>query len=51
MIGLNRDWLEKELRKQHYNRVTQVILATVDSGNQLTVYGKTGQNVKRTPID
>lgn len=51
MIGLNRDWLEKELRRQHYNRVTQVILATVDSGNQLTVYGKTGQNVKRTPID
>lgn len=51
MIGLDQDWLQKELRKQHYNRISQVILATVDSGNVLTVYGKTGKNVRRTPID
>ncbi len=51
MIGLDQDWLQKELRKQHYNRISQVILATVDSDNVLTVYGKTGKNVRRTPID
>lgn len=51
MTGLNEEWLRKEMDKQRVKRLSDIILATVDSNNKLTVYQKTGKIVPETFID
>lgn len=51
MIGLNEEWLKKELAKQHIRKITDVILATVDGTNALSIYAKTRRVVKKTAVD
>ena len=38
-IGKDREWLQKQLKAQHY-KVNEVVLATCDCQDQLTVYPK-----------
>lgn len=49
--GLDESWLRRELNRQNTASVSDVILATVDPDRQLSVYPKTHQTVKKTPID
>lgn len=51
MLGLNEEWLRQELEKQRVSGIHDLILATVDTNNVLTVFEKTGREVKKTPID
>lgn len=49
--GKNDDWLKAELKKQKYNAVSEVFLATVDSAGALTVYRKGVQGARATVFD
>ncbi|MEG0692278.1 MAG: DUF421 domain-containing protein [Oscillospiraceae bacterium] len=50
-VGLNNDWLKSNLEKQHINPIQDIILATVDTDNNLSVYLKSKKVIKTTPID
>lgn len=49
--GLDETWLKNELEKQKAGSVPDIILATVDTDNALSIYPKTRKTVKRTAID
>lgn len=50
-IGLNQDWLDNKLTKQKVHSIKAVILATVDTDNNLSVYLKTQKVISTTSID
>ena len=49
--GLDESWLKAELNNQNAGPVSNIILATVDNQNQLSVYRKTHREIKKTQID
>ncbi len=49
--GLNEDWLKQELKKQHFSSIHEIILATADNNNALTVFPRTHKPRKNTPMD
>ncbi|MFZ2539991.1 MAG: DUF421 domain-containing protein [Oscillospiraceae bacterium] len=50
-VGLNEDWLRINLDKQNIKSQKDIILATVDTDNNLSVYHKTKKLIKTTCID
>lgn len=49
--GLDETWLRREMEHQGHRRIEDIILATVDDQNQLSIYPKTHKQVKHTAID
>lgn len=49
-IGNNQEWLDKQLKEQHY-KVSEVLLATCDCHNTLTVYPKGHKKRQRDIFD
>ena len=49
-IGNNQEWLEKQLKQQHY-KVSEILLATCDCQNTLTIYPKTHKRKDRDIFD
>lgn len=50
-IGLNEEWLKNSLAFYNIKSEKEVVLATVDTNNKLTVYEKTHKLIKCTQID
>jgi uncharacterized membrane protein YcaP (DUF421 family) len=51
MTGLDDVWLKKQLDHQKIDRIDDILLATVDNNNQLSVYKKTHELHKHLFID
>lgn len=49
--GLNEAWLRKHLEEQGYDSEKEIILATVDIDNNLSIYEKSNKTVQQTVID
>lgn len=50
-VGLDEAWLRNEMERQNAGKVQDIILATVDNQNALSVYPMTKRKVKKTPVD
>lgn len=53
MAGLDEVWLNNEIKKQGYNDIKEIILATVtpDDNHELSIYERSDKLVSRTFID
>ncbi len=50
-VGLDESWLKSELKKQGNYKIKDILLATVDDNNSLSVYLKTDKLVDRNFIE
>lgn len=51
MIGKNEEWLQKQLKEQKVNDVSQVLLGTCDRDNQLTLFFEKEKGTKHTELE
>jgi uncharacterized membrane protein YcaP (DUF421 family) len=50
-INKTKEWLDKELKKQNYNSYDNILLATIDKNNQVTVYNKDVKPTKSSVLE
>jgi uncharacterized membrane protein YcaP (DUF421 family) len=50
-INKTKEWLDKELKKQNYNNYNNILLATIDKNNQVTVYNKGVKPTKSSVLE